>query len=98
MVNGQFSIASCHLRMRLRRGIFKKRLREAPSGMTTGNWTLIGDHFFKSGSRSLVDVAGAPGLFGTALTTIGLAAQLIALGPVFGGDTAIRANTRILGR
>ena len=33
----QCSIAVCHFRMRLRRGIFKKRVREAPPPMTNDN-------------------------------------------------------------
>jgi hypothetical protein len=35
IVIGQWSMVSGHFRMRLRRGIFKKRLREAPPPMTT---------------------------------------------------------------
>jgi hypothetical protein len=33
----QFSTVICHFRMRLRRIIFKKRLREAPPPMTYDN-------------------------------------------------------------
>jgi hypothetical protein len=34
MFNVKRSMVNCHFRMRLRRGIFKKRLREAPPPMT----------------------------------------------------------------
>jgi hypothetical protein len=37
MVIDQCSFVLCHFRMRLRRGIFKKRLREAPPPMTNDN-------------------------------------------------------------
>jgi hypothetical protein len=35
MVGGQWSVVGGHFRMRLRRGIFKKKAREAPPPMTT---------------------------------------------------------------
>jgi hypothetical protein len=37
MVIVQWSIVICHFRMRLRRGIFKKKMREAPPPMTNDN-------------------------------------------------------------
>jgi hypothetical protein len=37
MVILQWSMVSCHFRMRLRRGIFKKILREAQPPVTTDN-------------------------------------------------------------
>jgi hypothetical protein len=41
MAINQWSIANCHFRMRLRRGIFKKKI--ARSATTDDNWQLTID-------------------------------------------------------